>query len=256
MCFKHKDETINNVKLRKKDNAMKTKTLITTVALSGALLASASVAKANAFLELISGTSTTSVATGISDSLSGNFSVGGWTVNTTTGTSLGFGTILSVTESTVSGGAAPTHGLTILYSSGLYNQDGAYTFSGTENAGTVGSTVALYFASAVANAGTSIPGGLGSLVGGPYSLTGTGGSSSSSPTATGTTAGIYSVNELMTIGGGAGASLSGAPATANVQDTLTVKGVIVPDGGMTLTMFGSVMLGLAGLRSKFAGKRS
>jgi hypothetical protein len=60
----------------------------------------------------------------------------------------------------------------------------------------------------------------------------------------------------MTIGGGSGASLSGAPATANVQDTLTVKGVIVPDGGMTLTMFGSVMLGLAGLRSKFAGKRS
>jgi hypothetical protein len=235
---------------------MKTKTLITTVALTGALLASASVAKANAFLELISGTSTTSIASG-SDSVAGAFTVGGWTANVTSGTSFGFGTILSVTESTSSFGNSPANGLTILYSSGAYSQDGPYTFSGTENASTVGATVALYFGSVVADVTTSIPGGLGALAGGPYTLAGSGGGSVASPTGTGTTTGTFVVNELMTIGGGAGATLTGAGTRANVQDTFVVKGIIpnVPDGGTTLTMFGSAMLALAGLRSKF-GKRS
>jgi len=234
---------------------MKTKTLITTVALTGALLVSASVAKANAFLELISGTSTVSVASA-ADSVSGSFSIGGWTANIPSGASFGFGTFLSVTESTSSGGGSPAHGLTILYSSGLYNQDGTYTFSGTENSGLVGSTVALYFGSTVANAGTSIPSGLGTLQA-LFALTTPGGGSSASPTAKGSTTGTYVVNELMTLGGGASASLTG-PSTANVQETLTVSGsgLLVPDSGPTMTMFGSVMLGLAGVRSKFGSKRA
>jgi hypothetical protein len=242
----------SNVKVEKV-KIMKTKTLVMGMALTGALLASASVAKANAFLELISGTSTTSIASG-ANSLSGSFSTGGWTVNMTSGTSLGFGEILDVTESTVSGGGAPTHGLTILYSSGAYSEDGSYTFSGTENAGTVGSTVALYLASTgPANHLSAIPGDLGTLQA-LFALTTPGGGSSSSPTATGNTTGTYYVNELMTIGGGGSAAIHGA-ATANVQDTLTVSGA-VPDSGMTMTMLGSVMMGLAGLRSKFGAKRA
>jgi hypothetical protein len=162
---------------------------------------------------------------------------------------------LDVTESTVSGGGSPTHGLTILYSSGAYSEDGSYTFSGTENAGTVGSTVALYLASTgPANNLSAIPGDLGTLQA-LFALTTPGGGSSSSPTHMGTTTGTYYVNELMTIGGGGSVTLSGVAATANVQDTLTVSGA-VPDSGMTMTMLGSVMMGLAGLRSKFGAKRA
>jgi hypothetical protein len=215
---------------------MKTKTLVATVALAGALLAGASTAKANASLDLISGTSTVVGAVSGND---GEYfgTVGGWSVNA----AFGLNSLLEVTlEDTSSGN--PGHGLEVVYTSGPYIFSGAYTFGASDpGLNTLAGQASGYYSPTAIGPYTA-------LAGSPFALPAV---SSFSGQVSGSLTGTYYITEILTFGGGATSTLTGGLQTVNAQVAFKGSAVAVPDGGMTLALMGSVLAGLAGLRSKF-----
>jgi hypothetical protein len=151
---------------------MNTKNLMTGVVLTGALLVSASVAKANAYMELISGATTVQVEPGGVLVHSGPFSVnfysqvgngavfvgtvGSWSVDIASGAQSGnLGNpqhSLNVTlTDNINGGTTQTHGLELIYSSGDYNlgtmaNPGHYDWGASDSGGnSLTSTMTGYY---------------------------------------------------------------------------------------------------------------
>jgi hypothetical protein len=228
---------------------MKTKTLITGMALTGALLMSASVVKANAYLELISGTSTVTIpaANFGPNGVGFDGTVGSWNLDLASGSSSGSLTVNLENQSANS--STQTAGLEIIYSSGSYGAAGNYTFGASSAGGnTLASTAQGYESSSLWTGVGSFGTSLGSALGVPAV-------SVSSSSEGGSISGLYYITEVMIIGNPAAGSIS--PARNEVaQVDASFRVTPVPDGGMTLTMAGSVFMGLAGLRSKFAAKRA
>jgi len=215
---------------------MKTKTLITTVALAGALLAGASTAKANAFLQLISGGKQINTTTaGISGTLTGT--VGNWQVVTETGTTAA-GPVIDVD---VSGGTKnATSPLWVVFStSGLSGLTGNFSLSTT--VGNPSTTVLswLYNASSLyTSSSAATPPAIGVS---PF-FTQTAG-----PTTTtyGNASDLAYYTEVLEI----------IPPRAGTDALSIDSRFVLPDGGSTVAMLGSLLMGIAGLRSKF-GKRA
>jgi hypothetical protein len=236
------------VKLKKeKDKMMKTKTLITTVALTGALLASASVAKANAYMELISGSSSVIVpAANVGpNGISFVGTVGSWSLDIATGLSSG-SLVVGLNDLSQNTGLQ-TAGLEVIYSSGVYSASGKWTFGASDPGGeSLAAQAQAWKSPTLFIAG----GSLGTQLGSTLNL-------ATTPTSlqdSGTIGGWYYLNEVLIIGDPSQNSIHpGHFEYANLDATFTVA---TPDGGMTLSMVGSVLLGLAGLRSKFGAKRS
>jgi hypothetical protein len=215
---------------------MKTKTLIMGMALGGALLLSAPMLKANAFLEVSSG------ATVLSTSAAGSQSVlqlggpiGKWAGTTvTTGDASDAPLDIDVGLGGSGTGAAP---LEIIFSTGLYSQVGAWQLVSSST--TRGVTVSLS-----AYAGTSLYTG-GSLAG--LQLLGSQTLAESLKTSSGI---LHSpldyYTEIITI-----TPSSDGKVTASFDSSFGV-----PDGGTTMLMLGSVLAGLTGLRSKFGAKNA
>jgi hypothetical protein len=233
------------VKLKqKKDKMMKTKTLVTTLALTGALLASASVAKANAFLELTTTTGMGGNEINLStatDPATLAASVGGWSAVTEIGASASSPLEIDLSISSASSGPGPNQDLWIIYStdnvggpvSGSYLLD---TISGGQNVGTVKTWVYNndLITSKVAIGALPLAGAFAGLT-----FAGHG-----SADTTGTVAGMNDFTEIIEVIPGSGHN------TVSIDSNFSV-----PDGGSTVAMFGSLLMGLAGIRSKF-GKRA
>jgi hypothetical protein len=213
---------------KEKDKTMNTKTLFTTMALAGALIASTSVVKANALLTITSGGQTFS-ATGATQSditLKAAFT-DGWTSTTTTG--FAGNAPLSIDVGEAAGGTTGAS-LTVAYTDGYFTQHGNWslqTFSvGTGDLGVT------------ASAFSSVVGPLA------FQSLGTPGFASDSGSFA-SPLGFYT--EIITITPGATIYQS-----ASVDSYFTFTPV--PDGGATLAMLGSMFLGVASLRSKFGSK--
>jgi len=241
-------------------------------------MASASVAKANAYMELISGTSTVQIMPGAamntvvhSGSYSLTFSdqvgnsadfigtVGSWTLDISSGTSSGD---INIQLQNTSTGSAVTKGLEIIYSSGTYSLNGQYLDGAAETGpNTLSSTVQGY-------AGGSLYTGSGSMGTALATATTAPGYTPAVTAATGFTLlpnkpgtqestlpitlnGSYAITEVINI-----AAPSSPGHYQYVAATASFNSVPVPDGGMTASMIGSALLGLVGLRSKFCSKRS
>jgi len=215
---------------------MKTKTLVTTVALAGALLAGASSAKANAFLQMISaGNQINTTSATDSGMLAGN--VGGWKVVTETGTTAA-GPVVDVD---ISGGTKNTTApLWVVFStSGLIGSTGNFSLATT--VGNPDTTVLgwLYNGSSLyTSSSAATPPAIGVL---PF-FTQTAG-----PTTTtyGNVVGLDYFTEVLEI----------IPPRAGTDALSIDSRFVLPDGGSTVAMLGSLLMGIAGLRSKF-GKRA
>jgi hypothetical protein len=215
---------------------MKTKTLIMTVALTGALLASASVVKANAFLEVSSGaTTSTTSATGATSSLELVGPIGNW-INTEISTGDAADAPLEIDVSN-QGSGKDVGTLTIIYSTGEYPAGGAWNLFSSSTSGSV--TVSL-----TAWSGTSL------YTGGPT----TGMTSLATQTLHASALDVSGLlhspldffTEIITVTPDGTGTVG-----ASVDSTFGI-----PDGGTTMLMLGSVLAGLSGLRSKFGAKRA
>jgi len=221
---------------------MKTKTLITSMALTGALLAAASVAKANAYLEVISGSASQSGFINIPpNGQAYEGTVGSWAFDFSSGSQSGTSDILSVMLNTQASGNVVANGLTIIYASGTpYTLPGGFNLSESDTGDTLGATAAAY-TSSVWNPPT-----LGTQLGTTLSLGAATGSVQESGSIGSSS---YFVTEVLNIGGGAAGVISPASyETVNVTETLKV----VPDGGTTLMLLGSAFVGVCGLRNRFS----
>jgi hypothetical protein len=214
---------------------MKTKTLVTTIALAGALVASTSVAKANAFLELASGGVTASETTSVyPTTLTAN--VGVWSGAAETGNENSGPLVIDVGISGTGGTGKHAAPLWIIYSTSNPGQTlGVWGLStGVEGHNYVVSDW-LYASSTLQ---TGIPAGLpfGSQIGMTPSAT---------YSTSGVVAGLNYYTEVFEI-----LPPAKGKSTLSIDSTFTL-----PDGGSTVALLGSLMAGLAGLRSKF-GKRA
>jgi len=224
------------------------KTILATMTVAAALMASAPFAKANAFLELISGSTTTVTALGNSAFYGG--SIGSWDVSVTFGSSSGTPTLLNVGLNTSDNGNFVTKGLTIIYSSGSYPIYGNYSFSATFDHDSLGASAAVYrdvglYPGSPVSYGTQLGSTLSSAANVNLALSYNEAGYIGQPP--------YYLNEVINIGGGGSATFSGAYQHEQVTSAFRVTPV--PDGGLTLAMLGSALIGVAGIRSKF-GKRA
>lgn len=241
---------VNNVKpVRKKVNRMK-KTILATMTVAAALVASAPLAKANAFLEVISGSSSASTTSG-SDTATLNSTVGGWNVSTQTGSSSVFG--ISLNSQNI--GPATAQNLEVIYSSGAYPQTGVWKFGGSSTSeGIVNPTIDYTAYAYQYSAGGPLYGQSGPL-GTLLASLSLGPNQAIAPYDGAISGMLGNFTEILYI------TVVNVPAAddaggiqANVQTSFQVYPV-VPDGGLTLAMLGSVLVGVAGIRYKF-GKRA
>jgi hypothetical protein len=240
---------------------MRIHALFTGMALTGVLLSVPSVVKADAYMELISGSSTVQV-TGPLGLNGGNFDgvfgngalfigdVGTWKVDIAAGGNLPGGFNVTLTD-VVNSPNAQAQGLEVIFSSGSYPLSGSYVFGASDAGGnSLTATVSGYDSSALYTGTGSMGTSLGSFtLGTTYAQ-----SFQTSPVLM---SGTQYITETLLFGGTTG-TLPGQPgpvtmnATASFVDPPDVNEVaVVPDGGMTLTMAGLALAGLAGLRSKF-----
>jgi hypothetical protein len=215
---------------------MKTKTLVMGMALTGALLASASVVKANAFLEVSSGATVSSTsAAGAQSSLEIVGPIGNW-INTEINTADAADAPLEIDVSNQGSGknVAP---LEIIYSTGTYPAAGAWNLFSSSTSGSVTVSLSAY-------SGTSL------YTGGP--LTGMTLLASQTMHASALdSSGLLHIpldyfTEIITV-------------TPNGRGTVGASvdsSFGIPDGGTTMLMLGSVLAGLSGLRSKFSAQRA
>jgi hypothetical protein len=262
---------------------MKMRNVMTGMALSGALLASASVAKANAYMELISGSTTVQVEPGGAIVASGpytdNFSaqmghgvifvgaIGSWSVNIASGAQSGslanpqHSLNITLTDN-INGSSTQTHGLELIYSSDSYDlgtmsNPGHYDFGASDGGGnSLTATVSGYYNYGALFTGGSLPTYEShSHLMGSWTLPKTFAQSDQNLNMP-----IYgddSITEVMLFGANT-ASITPQKVTMNVAASFTpyVPPGVVPDGGMTASMVGAALLGLVGLRSKFGAKRA
>jgi hypothetical protein len=225
------------------------KTILASLTVAAALVASAPLAKANAFLELISGATTTTATLTTIANFSG-ITVGSWNVDVEASGS-GFyapNLIVNLNTSAIGG---PTAGLTAIFSSGTgttgYN---VYAGTGIFGLSSSGSTVAVagqLFSSSALYTGS---GSEGTQFLATLNL-----AASSSNTAINESGAVAAnpaefFTEQLDFGGGSGAVLGGGNQSVQGQASFTV----VPDGGLTMAMLGSSLVLLAGIRSKLSKK--
>ncbi|HEY3862904.1 MAG TPA: VPDSG-CTERM sorting domain-containing protein [Verrucomicrobiae bacterium] len=245
---------------------MKTKTLMMGMALTGALVMSASVAKADAFMELISGSTTINV-TGAIMTHGANYygvsgdgalfvgSVGSWSVDIASGAESGAFNV-TLTDN-INGNTTQTHGLEVVYSSGPYNlgSPGHYTFGASDAGGnSLTATISGYYNANSMYSGSTLSAlatyEAASTLMGKWTLPTTIASSDQNVDFPINGSADY-ITEVMLFGGTTG---SITPQKVAMQATASFT-PFVPDGGTTASMVGSALLGLVAIRSKF-GKRS
>jgi hypothetical protein len=237
------------VKLKPKtDKMMKTKTLMKSAALAGALIASSAVVNANPMLELISGSSSTLVtASSPTGDVSFSGTIGQWSVDFASGENVLGGPSLpeidlSSQETAAKGSfTPPLLSLTVLYTSG--GNFGSGPVLGTIGGTTTTSVSDYQYLGSTAFSTQQLLTALG-----PY--TSKGGNLAFSGSAfgnTGAVSGSYWLTEEVVIGGSRSSAGQGTSFDANSQ--------VVPDGATTMTLLGSAITGLGLLRSRF-GKRA
>jgi hypothetical protein len=240
----------------------KQKVILTGMALTGALLASASVAKADAYMELISGSTKIQIEPGMVDGIyGGNFegqtgdgaifvgSVGSWTVDIASGGESG-GFNVTLTDN-INGAVTQTHGLEVIFSSGSYPLAGNYNFGASDSGGnSLTATVSGFYSSALYQGSGSKGTSLGS-----WTLGKTFAQSFQNTDIP--LSGSEFITEEMLFGGTIG-KIPPQQVTMNATASFTpyVAPRMVPDGGSTASMAGCTLLGLVGLRSKFGKKLS
>jgi hypothetical protein len=241
---------------------MKTNKFITGMALAGALLASASVAKADAYMELISGSTTVQIKSGGTIVATGpytdNYSsqagdgalfvgtVGTWSVDIASGGESG-GFNVTLTDN-INGSTTQTNGLEVIFSSGSYALNGKYNFGASDSGGnSLTAAVSGYYSTNLYQGVGSLGTSLGSWVL-PKSL-----AASDQNSNIPINSAEY-ITEEMLFGGTTG-TITSQKVTINATASFTPVAA-VPDGGMTASMIGCALLGLVGLRSKFGCKRS
>jgi hypothetical protein len=228
-----------------------TKTLITGMALTGALFESASVAKADAYMELISGNTTIQVTgpVGITggnyEGVSGNGAifvgtVGSWSVDIASGGNSGGFDVTLIDN--INGSTTQTHGLEVIFSSGSYPLNGHYNFGASDSGGNnLPATVSGYYSKSLYTGSGSMGTSLGSwTLGETYAQ--------SFQNTNIVLSGESYITEEMLFGSSTGAI---PPKEASMNATASFTPTLVPDGGTTAAMVGASLLGLAGLRSKF-----
>ena len=226
------------------------KTILATMTVAAALVASAPLAKANAFLEVISGSSSASTASG-SDNATLGSTVGGWTVSTQTGSSSVFGISLNSQNQ----GPVNAGNLEIIYSSGTYPSTGIWKFGGSSTStGAVNPTIDYTAYAYQYSAGGALY-GQGGLRGSLLDTLSLGPNQSIAPYDGAISGVLGNFTEILYIDVVSVPSADNAEGIeASVQTQFQVYPV-VPDGGLTLAMLGSVLVGVAGIRYKF-GKRA
>jgi hypothetical protein len=225
--------------LRKKN--MKAKILTTIVMTVAAVVVSAPKAQANAELELISGTTTSAVAVGGVAALAG-VTINGWMVSFANGTTYpATGTAAAPLDDLASVNVTSTGFAPLLVefsSTGFISKSPAAALaieSGTALSGDLAGTYTTYYDS------SDTLFALTSLLTGPqaFNAINLGG------TATGTVLGggpltPFSLTQVIKITKGDG----------SLDDSLSVTGASIPDGGMTLIMLGGAITALGLVRSK------
>jgi len=223
---------------------MKRTTLITTTALAGALILSGTAAKANPELELISGTVTSVlIAATPTGAITFVGAVGQWDLNVSTGqNNLGSGPASPTIDLNSVDSAAGYLGvllpIEILYTS----QEPASARGGVigEFGGTTTTTLTDWQWLGYSPFAKTL---LLTMVGpmGPGAVSGTAFGSTGTPT------GPYWLSEDVLITGGTTLTTQNSSFDSNSS--------IVPDGGITMLMLGSVFSGLGVLRFRSGGKR-
>jgi hypothetical protein len=228
---------------------MKTRTIITSAALAGAVIASATVASANPMLELISGSSSTLVtASSATGKVTYDGPMGQWSINVTTGENvLGGSSLPSIDVNSIDTApkgsfTPPLLSLTIMYTSG--GNFGSGPVLGNIGGTTTTSVTDLQFLGDSAFSTQDLL-----TVLGPFTPKHGNESAFSGSTVgnTGAVQGTYWLTEEIVIGGSDSAKGESTSFDAN--------SAVVPDGATTIALLGSAFAGLGLLRSRF-GKRA
>jgi hypothetical protein len=224
------------------EKMMKTKTLVTTMALTGALIAATTTVKANPELELISGSSSVIVTAASADgTVTYDGPIGQWNVNVSTGENDLGGITTPMIDlnslDTAKGYAGTLQSIEILYTA-LEPASAAGGITG-EIGGTTTTTVTDWqWLGYSPFAKTQLLTEVGPFTKGAFSGTAYG--------TTGTPDGSYWLTEDVLISGGITKATESSSFDSNSS---------VPDGGMTIAMLGSVLAGLGAIRSRI-GKRA
>jgi len=228
------------------------------LALTGALLVSASVAKANAYMELISGESTIRV-TGPASIVNGNYqgvtgngaifvgTIGSWSVDIASGGASGAYNV-TLTDN-INGNSTQSAGLEVIFSSGSFPLNGAYNFGASDSGGnSLTASVSGYHSTSLYTGsgpfGTSL---------GAWTLEKTYPESFQNTNIP--LSGMDYITEVMLFGGTTGPI---TPQEVTMNATASFTPYVAPpvrDAGVTATMLGATLLGFVGVRSKFGVKR-
>ena len=237
---------VNNVKSKRVMDKNMKKTILASLTVAAALVASAPLAKADAFLELVSGSASTS--TTISGSLNAHISglsLDGWDISIEADGSAHISPSLVVNLNSQNSGH-PTSGLSVYYSSGSYVvAGGTGIFAESQSGDSLAATASLYTSSSFYTGSGSLGTQFMSTLSLPSAPSGN--TYEQGAFATGT---LY-VTEEMDFGGGSAAVLPGT--IQNMNETASLN-VTIPDGGLTMVMLGSSILLLAGIRSRLSKK--
>jgi hypothetical protein len=231
----------------------KMKRAITAIAIAATLMTGASSVKANAYLELISGSTvwSDSSATDNINTGSSGITVGSWDIVFSSGSSTGFNGLIAQLN-TQAQGSSPANGLTVIYSSGdPYTYYGNWTYGeSVSGVSSVGAAASVYQSTILYNGANTLGTQLGTTL--TIGATGPGGGSTGETGVIGSPA--YYLNEVLNIGGGASSALSGGSQNWNGGATFNVN-TAVPDGGMTLVLLGSALTVIFGLAHKFGARQ-
>jgi hypothetical protein len=230
---------------------MNKKTLTATLAAAAALLVSAPLARANAVLTVISGSSSVSVpdlGTGAASTTQVSFA--GWNITVDSGIGYDVSGTASLPQMDVSTQDHGSGSAGTLYV--IWSQTG-YTFIGPVDA-TISQTVSVSEGAAITYNTYATTGGI--LV--PTDVGGV---------ATGLPATPLTTQVLTSTAGTVTAAFGNDPGDPTLTQELIISGTTlgvsadahldgVPDGGLTVALLGGVLVGFAGIRSRFGGKRN
>jgi len=227
---------------------MKKNILAVTLTAAAALVVSAPSVRADAVLTVISGSASTSV-TAVDGAASVSVtSFNGW--NVVIESALGFNSegsasLPSMDVSTTDSGGASAGILDVIFSQQGYTFDGSVTAAISQTIDTHHGTTIAYttYADGSDALSTTAP-PAGTLLTSQLSTTGT--PDPANQDATISLTGPYTLNQYLVI----------SPTTKGVSSDASLDGIGVPDGGLTVALLGSLMLGFAGIRARFGGKRA
>jgi hypothetical protein len=199
---------------------MKTKTIITAMAVAAALAAGTQAVKANSFLEVISG----DVSVSTTGPVLTTGALPGWIISVDTGSAAD--APLNIDLGSYDSGFSPGP-LEVIFSTGTYPQHGGWALN-TVSSSTPGvGVVANAYSTGGLNVWQNVP-----AYGGSVTTTGS----------ISNALGVYTEDIWITPVAGFN--------SVSVDSFFTL--CPVPDGGMTLMLLGSAFAGLAGIRSKLA----